>query len=289
MTGKQLYATSVALGALVAVVLAAGASSAAAGKQRSSRVRCPAGDRKAVSSTRSGRFDELVPPAPTGLVLCRYNGLKNPPPLFTPGYPAFGLVASAVVENRTNVSRFAAELNAIPDRSGSYAIACPADVGTAIIAYFTYPSGVANPVTVDLTGCQTITNGSLSRLGLDARVVAQLKSFVPIASPAKIAGHVQICGGPAPGGCRTDTFTDCQGSSANCATTDRVAIYTEAGRRVEIVRLRHARFSVQLKPGSYVLKLLEDGAHIHGRVLESLKIKAVSGHTSTVTFGISVP
>jgi hypothetical protein len=250
---------------------------------------CPASDRTAVLSTRPGADAALVPAGATSLLLCRYNGLPNPPPLNVPGKPAFGLVSSARVGDAARVARLASELDALP-AGGDYAIACPADFGDDVVAYFGYPAGAEDPVTVDLSGCNTVTNGSLHRLGLDAPVVARLASLVPL-PPARrgvLSGYVERCGGPYPGGCSIAPIDTCT-PGGSCYRSDRVSVTTAAGAAVASTRLRGARFTLALKPGRYVLRLLGDGPKIHGRVLQTRRATVRAGHTTSVRFFFAFP
>lgn len=52
-------------------------------------------------------------------------------------------------------------LNRLPSARGIRS--CPADTGTSITAFFRYPSLDDVPVTVQLTGCATATNGHIKR------------------------------------------------------------------------------------------------------------------------------
>ena len=148
---------------------------------------CPASDRQLVAKSQSANRPQdqqtgalLVPRAPSSLLICRYNGLKNPAPISVPGKPPFGLVASAHVTDQTKLTQFVQALNQIPVRNGSGPISCPADFDRDLVLYFGYGSGKPDYVyTVDIDGCQQITSGTVSRLALDAAVVGQLKALVP--------------------------------------------------------------------------------------------------------------
>ncbi len=250
---------------------------------------CPAGDSGSILSSRAGAGAAMVPPGAQQVLLCRYNGLPNPPPLSVAGKPAFGLVAQHLVLNQATVTGLASQLNAIPVTTGVYS--CPADFGTAIIAYFGYASGTANPVKVGLSGCEAISNGHVDRLGLDAPVVSQLEALVPLepVRPARIDGDVWLCGGPAPGRCRTETLTVCGPTATQCFTTDRVTISKRAGGLVETVKLHQGRFAATVPPGRYRVSLLGDGSRVHGKVLQTKAVTARAGRTATVRFLIAVP
>jgi hypothetical protein len=250
---------------------------------------CPASHRTAVVSARPGASASLVPAGARTVIVCRYNGLPNPPPLSTPGYPSFGLIAARTVTSAARVAHLAAELDAIPQSNSTLPLACPADVGTAIVAYFHYPSGRDDPVTVDLTGCQNVSNGHVNRLALNARVVGQLKSLVPIPRPATIKGKVELCGGAGPdSACRVAPFSYCPTASLHCATSDRATVRTASGRLVAQARLHDGRFTVRVPPGSYVISVLADGGTVHGHVLESTRLKVRARARATVTFIFNV-
>jgi hypothetical protein len=225
----------------------------------------------------------LVPDGSRQLMLCRYGALTGTGPS--------ALAAQKLVQDQSTVSGLAAEFNGLPAPPAG-PVACPDDNGSEIVAYFRYASDVDSPVAVNLSGCEGVTNGYVNRTAAGTGFVARLAALVPLgpASPprnARIKGYVQLCGGPAPGGCRVTTFTSCS-SPSHCVTADRVAVYRH-GTLVKRVRLRHARFSVALQAGRYTLKLLGDGRHVSGRVLETAHATARARHTTKVVFGLSVP
>ncbi len=105
---------------------------------------------------------------------------------------------------------------------------------------------------------------------------------------ATVEGYVQVCGGPAPGPCLIKVLKICQVPEP-CLTTTRVAVIDVHGRRVAEQRLRHARFSMRLRSGTYTVELLGDGNKIHGRVMQRKKITARAHHTAVVRFMFAVP
>jgi hypothetical protein len=90
------------------------------------------------------------------------------------------LIGRRTVTDAATVARLARELDALPKPTPG-AVNCPADFGDAVIAIFAYPTGDADPVTVGLSGCQSVGNGHLSRLAGFARsaVVRQLAALTP--------------------------------------------------------------------------------------------------------------
>jgi hypothetical protein len=105
---------------------------------------------------------------------------------------------------------------------------------------------------------------------------------------AVVSGYVRLCGGPAPGGCRIETFGICQ-PPKGCVTTDRVVAINAKGRRVAVQRLRDARFRMVLAPGRYTIELLGDGKQVHGRVMQRRTVTAKAGRTAVVRFVFPVP
>jgi hypothetical protein len=59
------------------------------------------------------------------------------------------------------VRQLVAEFNRLPSLRG--AVACPNDDGSEIVAWLAYPGGHQVPVSVGLTGCALVTNGSVHR------------------------------------------------------------------------------------------------------------------------------
>jgi hypothetical protein len=110
----------------------------------------------------------------------------------------------------------------------------------------------------------------------------------PATRDAVVSGYVRLCGGPAPGGCRIETFGICQ-PPKGCVTTHRVAAINAKGRRVAVQRLRHARFRIVLAPGRYTIELIGDGKQVHGRVMQRKTVTARANHTVVVPFMFAVP
>jgi hypothetical protein len=72
-------------------------------------------------------------------------------------------------------------------------------------------------------------------------------------------------------------------------TSDRIAVLDQAGRRVAVRTLRHARFSLSLGPGPYTIELLGNGKQIHGHVMRRKQVTALAGRTTTVAFTFAIP
>jgi hypothetical protein len=103
----------------------------------------------------------LVPHGARAMLLCRYRGV-NPSP-----DEAGTLAASRPIKKRAAVKRLAREFNALrPIPPGSGVTACPADDGSKVIAFFHYAHSPDDPVTADLRGCRSVTNGQIVRSAL---------------------------------------------------------------------------------------------------------------------------
>jgi hypothetical protein len=103
-----------------------------------------------------------------------------------------------------------------------------------------------------------------------------------------VSGYVRVCGGPAPGGCRIETFGICE-EHKPCVTSRRVAAIDASGRQVAVQRLRHARFRMHLAPGRYTLELLGGGSRMHHRVMQEKQVTARPHRTVVVRFIFGVP
>ena len=124
-----------------------------------------------------------------------------------------------------------------------------------------------------------------------AVIVATASARVPAQSASRdavVSGYVRVCGGPAPGGCRIETFGICQ-PPKGCVTSDRVAAINAKGQRVAVQRLHHARFRMALVPGRYTLELIGDGKQIHRHVMQRKKVTARADRTVVVRFIFDVP
>jgi hypothetical protein len=267
-----------ACGTAVSVAVAAGSSTSAAPT-------CAAAEPQTIHSSRAGADAALVPDGAQQLLLCRYGGLNDSPRL--------GLLGSKLVTDAGTVTSLATEINGLPQGPAG-PTACPNDDGSAIIAYFDYPSGPNDPVSVEETGCGIVSNGFISRTDSTSPLVGRLQGLVPPkpAPPgrrnATIAGYVRLCGGPAPGRCWTSTIGSCA-PHQGCITTDRVTIVDGNDDQVAEAKLHHARFGLKVPAGRYTVKLLSDGRTVHGRVTATRTVTVRAGHTATVRFQFDVP
>lgn len=96
---------------------------------------------------------ELAPPGASEIRLCRYNG-------FT-GRQSRGLAATTLVSQASAVAELVGELDALKAFSGK--VFCPMDNGVEIDMLLSYSSGRAVSIRVEPTGCETVSNGSVTR------------------------------------------------------------------------------------------------------------------------------
>lgn len=252
-------------------------------------------------SSRRGANVTLVPSGTDQLLLCRYDG-----PFGGPGAHIahrFRLVAQRLIVDHRQVTALADDINRLPPAPGGTAD-CAKQGDAAIVAFFRYRSGSADPVLVDLTGCTTATNGRLTGVAgagdgstldkLEALVHAEPTSASPTdgARTATIEGRLWLCGGPAPGRCFASTIGGCAPPDG-CSRSDRVVAVDAAGEIVAEQRLRYpypdGKFRLRVSPGQYTVELLADGPRIHDRVMQIQGATARAGHTTTVVFTFAIP
>jgi hypothetical protein len=100
---------------------------------------------------------ELAPAGARWVRLCRYSGLNAEPRL--------SLVSSRLIDDRALVSELLGELDRLP-APPSGGVACPDDDGSQIALILAYPDGQQVTITVGLTGCNMVTNGTAQRTAL---------------------------------------------------------------------------------------------------------------------------
>jgi len=111
---------------------------------------CPRTSTVRLQSTNPNAYQRLVPAGADQVLLCRYGPL-----------PGRRLRSQRLISSQSAVSRLARALNRLPTESGIRS--CVFDNGTSISAFFRYPALDDVPVTVQLTGCATVTNRHLRR------------------------------------------------------------------------------------------------------------------------------
>jgi hypothetical protein len=120
---------------------------------------------------------ELAPPGPVAIRLCRYSAEV--------GRPVLRLMSSRRLTAHEAVAFFAGELAALPQQHGG--VVCPDDDGSQVVATFSYPKSRSLAVSVALRGCETATNGTVSRTasgfgtppGKASPLVVQLERILP--------------------------------------------------------------------------------------------------------------
>lgn len=95
----------------------------------------------------------LAPPGPVAIQLCRYSAEV--------GRPVLRMMSSRRLTAHTVVRFFAGELAALPKQHGT--VVCPDDDDSQVVATLTYPHSRTLAVGVGLRGCETATNGTVSR------------------------------------------------------------------------------------------------------------------------------
>lgn len=121
---------------------------------------------------------ELAPPGPVTIQLCRYSAEVS--------RPFLRLMTARRVTAHSAVAFFARELDALPEQHGT--VVCPNDDGSQVVAILTYPRSRTVAVSVGLGGCETATNGTVSRsasgFGTPSEkvppLVDQLKRILPL-------------------------------------------------------------------------------------------------------------
>ena len=125
------------------------------------------------SSGWAAAHKQLAPAGSSTIRLCRYAGR-----------PHIALVSSRLLGGRPLVAGLVRELDRLPAFPAG-PVNCPNDNGSQILALIAYP-GHALTISVDLTGCRLVTNGSVGRtaagMGSPAafgpQLVAQLERLV---------------------------------------------------------------------------------------------------------------
>jgi hypothetical protein len=121
---------------------------------------------------------ELAPPGPVAIQLCRYSAEVS--------RPALRLMSSRRLTAHKAVAFFAGELAARPRQHGG--VVCPDDDGSQVVATLRYPKSRSLAVSVGLRGCETVTDGTVSRTASGfgtppqkaSRLVDQLERILPL-------------------------------------------------------------------------------------------------------------
>jgi hypothetical protein len=120
---------------------------------------------------------ELAPAGASEIRLCRYSGLNDHPPMT--------LVRSRLLGRGRLVAQLLSRFDGLPSGPRG-AVSCPADDASQILALVAYPGGREVRISVGLTGCELVSNGSVHRTTSGygphprrgPRLLAQLKRLV---------------------------------------------------------------------------------------------------------------
>ncbi|HEX2702730.1 MAG TPA: hypothetical protein VHM72_04785 [Solirubrobacteraceae bacterium] len=122
---------------------------------------------------------QLAPAGASAIRLCRYNAFAT--------HPLRSLARSALVTSAGSVTAIVAELDELPALPRG-AFSCPLDDGAEIDALLAYPGGNGVVVQIDLTGCATVSNGSVMRTAGSSKagreLLAETERLTRYRSPA---------------------------------------------------------------------------------------------------------
>jgi hypothetical protein len=122
--------------------------------------RCPVRDALEKASPDPSTASLLVPPRPTGALICRYWGINDR------GQRPAALAGARPVNDSGSLARLVARLDALPPFPGQPAPSCPALGGRSEVIYFHYAAAADDPVRIVRQGCAAVSNGRIVRYGL---------------------------------------------------------------------------------------------------------------------------
>ncbi len=119
---------------------------------------------------------KLAPTGASEIRLCRYSSLNSQPPLT--------LEHARLLDRAGLVAQLVRRFDGLP--RAPRGVFCPADDGSEILALVSYPNGRQVQISVALTGCEGVTNGSVNRTAAGyarhprrgPRLLAQLERLV---------------------------------------------------------------------------------------------------------------
>jgi hypothetical protein len=132
----------------------------------------------------------LAPRGATAIRLCRYSSLN--------AHPSLALVSSRLLKRPALVEQLVSEFDRLPSPHG--AVHCPADDESQILARLDYPDGREVMISVGLTGCEAVTNGSVQRTAagmgspraFGPKLVKQLDRLIGVRSSETTVGGI-VC------------------------------------------------------------------------------------------------
>jgi hypothetical protein len=95
----------------------------------------------------------LAPSGANAILVCRYSGMN--------AHPRLVLVHSLLVRSSSLIAKVVAELDRLPSLRGT--VNCPMDDGSEIVLTMYYPTGRTVMISLGLTGCDLVSNGSVAR------------------------------------------------------------------------------------------------------------------------------
>ena len=174
--GGWIAALMAVAGASAGVALAAGASGARP-STRHQAAHCPGRPPATPPERWPAARHNLAPAGASEIRLCRYSGLNAHPPRT--------LAGARLVKLGGLVAQLVKRFDGLPSGAPG-AVACPADDASEIAALVSYPGGREVRISVALSGCLQVTNGSVNRTASGygphprrgPRLLAELKRLV---------------------------------------------------------------------------------------------------------------
>lgn len=208
----------------VVALLALGVSASAGGKTPAAA--CPIQIPNTLTTPNQAARGALVPTGARSLLLCDYGGLNA-------GSNSGRLAASVAVSNASLIELLARSFDTLRASRGVFH--CPMDDGSEITATFAYPVAAADVVRVDLTGCQTVTNGKVIKSAASAKGQALIARLQRIAEPA---------GGAAP--CATAKLSVSAGTGGENTTTSIGVTLQNDGAACTLQPTQHVSVEIDL-------------------------------------------
>jgi hypothetical protein len=275
-----LFVTAIAAVACIEVVSGADAVASSNPVASGNQLPCARDDLGRVTRPRPGApATPLVPHGAMLLTICNYNGANA-----SASTPQYGLLGIYRTQSAKAIQRLTTELDAIKPTPPGAVYNCPEEEGNNAILYFHYGSA-AVVVTVGTDGCNSVSSGPISRLGLGAPVVEQIQT---LARPVKlkwatVVGHVRLCGGPIQPSGRTRCWTSADGNVSD------VEAINSSNRIAATAELRKGRFRFLVaSPGRYTFKLMGNGT-VSDSVLAHGKATLHLGRTTKLVLTVPVP
>lgn len=115
-----------------------------------------------------------MPPDARTVLLCRYRGLNDPT-----GHVG-SLARSVHVTRRPTIRALVHRLDTLKGFPRGKAIACPADDGSEVVAFFRYRRLPVDAVVVHMQGCGPVSNGRITRSALFSSGPALLRQLATL-------------------------------------------------------------------------------------------------------------